>query len=599
MTSIPSWKKSFNKGIAKFRHQDLDGALKSFNEAIRFAGDTSYTLYDSRASVYERLNRPKDALHDAKKTIDIAPAQWHGYFRSARLFAALNKSDAALQMCSLALERLGTDAKYEARRRELLALRSQLEAQAKCPIAGIPVELLLMVFELAGRPVLLSHVCRRWREVTLSQPALWRSLVLTGQPKKALRKAREWGKRSCGRIAELTVRKSLGEIILPQDRQRAVHPDDIATRDNILAELQLLDLARVKAFHLESVDVAHFLAALESDTSDVDSHTLNCLETLSISQTSSNGPFFFGSKAYAIRSWESLRALSISNMGCNWMALTVLLHDLTSFEYRTSDFPVDFQSIRRLLQANDKMEKLVIEAENVYLFARPVEVPKMLTSAHLRHLELDGVNLSRHSTLNLSLPSLQILRLSRLPGTVTVLQNLVEDLGTSFAGLIELTMRGCSLQASSLTLALTQAPKLEVLQLTSDFDVNAVAESLSRPCTVALPVPTSRSIEPIPTELPILCPALSVLDLSGSPSLKTGPLMRIVKERIALAASEDGGRYRLPGQDDEQRVSYIQVLKVDGCPDIEAEILPWFRKNVPTFSCRYIVAKESRRMPMG
>ena len=557
-------------------------------QAIRLAGDTSYMLYDSRASVYEKQNRLRDALHDAKKTIDIAPTRWHGYFRSARLFAALNRSKAALLMCSLALERIGTDAKHEARRGELLALRSKLEAQTKCPIAEIPVELLLMVFELAARPVILSHVCRRWREVALSQPTLWRSLVLTGQPKKALRKAREWRKRSGGRIAELTIRKSLGEIILPQDRQRAVHPDDIATRDDILAELQLLDLARVKACHLESVDVAHFLAALESDTSDVGSDPLHWLETLSVSQTFFNGPWFFGSKAYAIRSWESLRALSINNMGCNWVALTAVLHGLTSFEYRTSEFPADFQWIGQLLQANDNMEKLVIKAEKTHFLPRSPEVPKTLTSAHLRHLELDSVNLSGHSTLHLNLPSLQVLRLSWLPG-IEAVQDLVEDLGTSFAGLIELTMRGCSLQASSLTLALTQAPKLEILQLTGDFDVNAVAESLSRPCTAALPAPMSESIVPIPTELPILCPALSVVDLSRSPSLKTGPLVRIVKGRIALAASEDGGRYRLPGQDKEQRVSCIQVLKVDECPNIEAEILPWFRENVPTtFSCRYM-----------
>jgi hypothetical protein len=32
MTTTPSWKKSFSKGIAKFRNEDLDGALKSFDE---------------------------------------------------------------------------------------------------------------------------------------------------------------------------------------------------------------------------------------------------------------------------------------------------------------------------------------------------------------------------------------------------------------------------------------------------------------------------------------------------------------------------------------------------------------------------------------
>jgi hypothetical protein len=32
MSSTPSWKNLFSEGIKKFRSQDLDGALKSFDE---------------------------------------------------------------------------------------------------------------------------------------------------------------------------------------------------------------------------------------------------------------------------------------------------------------------------------------------------------------------------------------------------------------------------------------------------------------------------------------------------------------------------------------------------------------------------------------
>ena len=94
-------------------------------QAINLAND-KYVLYDSRASAYENKNHRKDALRDAKKTIDIAPPQWHGYFRSARLFATFVQTDAASRMCSLALERLGGAAMREVRRRELEDLRQHL-----------------------------------------------------------------------------------------------------------------------------------------------------------------------------------------------------------------------------------------------------------------------------------------------------------------------------------------------------------------------------------------------------------------------------------------------------------------------------------------
>ncbi|KAH9042062.1 hypothetical protein EDB85DRAFT_1886081 [Lactarius pseudohatsudake] len=478
MSSAPSWKKFFAEGIEHFRCQDIDKALESFDQAISLANDTSYVLYDSRASAYERQNRLKDALRDAKKTIDIAPKQWHGYFRSARLFAALGQTNAALQMCSLALERLGDVPKHETRRRELTDLREHLEAQTKCPVSGMPVELLLTIFILSGNPVVISHVCRRWREIALSQPTLWRSLVLAAPAKKAPLKVQEWHKRSRGRIEELIVRKSLAAIF-PSSSTR--HPDDRAVYADLLATLRHLDLTQLKESHMEDVDVETFFFDLSDGTRYVH------LEILSISCTL---PYYeamiFGCQ-YDELPWENLRAFSIFNGGLYWPSLL-----------RTKGPP--------------------------------------------------SRNLSNS------------------------LQEAVPWGGES------------SLQA------LIQAPKLVILNCTGNA-VNVVAESLAKPCVAFLKDPTSEDPTLIPTELPILCPALSVLDLSQSADLKTGPVMRIVKERIALAASQDGG-CQLPGQDGNRGVSCIQALSVDECPHIEADMLPWFRKNVPKFSCRYELRRK-------
>ena len=549
-------------------------------------------LLDSRAAVYEKQNRLKDALRDAKKTIDIAPAQWQGYFRSARLFASLDKVAAALRMCSLAQERLSEDPKHDGRRRELVALRCELEARTKSPIAVLPVELLLMVFDLACRPVALSLVCSRWREIALSHPTLWHSLVLAEPPKKALYKVQEWCRRSRGQVEELTIRKSLGGAVFkPLDGHQMVHPDDLAMRAEILNELRRLDLAHVRMCHLEDVDVSLFLTALWWE---IRSPSMHCLETLSVSQSVHGRGAPLGRSECKIPSWANIRELKVNNMICEWGALTVFVRGLTSFEYKIAGSPIDFEPIRYLLHANPTLERLVI-GTNASSPVHAIDIPEPLIMAHLHHFELSRVSLSPLSTRNLSLPSLQVLRLSQLPGLPMVLENLVDDPGTPLAELVELTIKDCSFQTPALTLALSCTPKLEVLQLRGDFDANAVSASLSSLSPTLPPVHTSESRGLVPTEVPILCPSLTVLDLSGSPSLRTGPVMRLVKERLGLAASEDGGRYRLPGQDSDQRVSCIRSLKIDECLHIEAEMLPWFRKNVPQFSCRYTKEKRGVR----
>ncbi|KAI9508901.1 hypothetical protein F5148DRAFT_1192110, partial [Russula earlei] len=417
-------------------------------------------------------------------------------------------------------------------------------------------------------------------------PTLWRSLTLAGSPNKALLKAQEWRRRSRGQVAELVVRKSLSDVIFtPWHGRQMVHPDDLEMRKKILSELGLLDLSLVKVCHLENMvaHVASFLTAMSPCRSR--------LETLSVSQSSLGFDLPLRIPDQGLPSWENLRELKISNMECDWTTFTACLRACDS----TMHFDMHFESIRSLLNANPTLEKLVVYTRTRNpLHSMTGVPPETLIMPYLRHFELSGVALSPHSIRTLSLPVIQVLRLISLPGP-SMLQNFVEDPRTSLAELVELTIKNCAFQTQSLTLALFCSPKLEVLQLRSDFDANAVAESLSMPYSTLPPVLSSASRELVPTELPILCPSLNVLDLSGSPSLKTGPVMRVVKERLSLAASEDGGRYRLPGEDSDRHVSSIQALKIDECPHIEAEMLPWFRRNVPDFSCRYSTTTKERR----
>ncbi|KAH9033308.1 hypothetical protein EDB84DRAFT_1438400 [Lactarius hengduanensis] len=536
MSSAPSWKKFFAEGIKHFRRKDIDEAIKSFNKAISLANDKSYVLYDSRASAYEKKNLPEDALRDAKKTIDIAPKQWHGYFRSARLFAVPWPNQ-----CCVGDVFIGTGAPQWWPKARSLSARAHQPVSASGSTNQMPG---------LGNPIVISHVCHQWREIALSQPTLWRSLVLAAPAKKAFRKVQEWYKRSCGRIEEL--------VILLNHR----NPDDRAKYPELLARLRQLDLTQLKECHMEEVNAESFFSALSDNTRYDHQHS----ETLSISYMDPRQNII-GRPEYAELPWENLRAFSIVNGGV-------------------------FGRFHEFLQANPGLEKLVVEAGLIYPHQIP-EAPASLTLAHLRHLELIGDIPFRIKRGNFSLPSLQILRMIKLRNGEVTLAELVEDEETSFAELVEFTARGCFLESQTLTSVLFQAPKLEILSCTGSA-VNVLAESLTKPCMALLKDQASEVPTLVPTKLPILCPALSVLDLSQS-DVKTDPIMRMVKDRIALAGSHDGGRYQLPGENGDRGVSCIWSLNVDGCSRIEAEMLPWFRENVPMFSCHRHYTLRGRR----
>ncbi|KAH9080361.1 hypothetical protein EDB83DRAFT_973441 [Lactarius deliciosus] len=597
MPTTPSWNKFLAEGIKQLRRQDIDEAIESFDQAVSLANDRSYVLYDSRASAYEKKNRLEDALRDAKKTIDIAPKQWHGYFRSARLLAALGQTDAALQMCSLALERLGDAPKHEDRRRELTDLHENLEGPRQttgnCPVSGMPVELLLTIFQISSNPVAISHVCHQWREIALSQPTLWHSLVLAAPAEQALLKVPEWYKRSRGRIEVLSIRKSLAFIfpIPPSYHRRHWRYDGHAVYyKGLLDLLRDLDLTQLKECHTEDVDAEFFFSQLDG-TRYVHQH----LETLSASCMHPSPITNFGRYHHddAKLPWENLRTFSVINGLCDWAQLSTSMRHLTSFEYKRKTSFNDFRQFRQFLQANPGLEKLIIEFGLNYLHHTPA-VPDPLTLAHLRHLELTGLVPFRIERGYFSLPSLRILRMTSLQNAELTLAELVEDKGTSFAELVEFTARGCFLGSQVITSVLLRAPKLEILNCIGD-DVNVVAESLTKPGVALLRDSSSEDSKLVPTKLPILCPALSVLDLSHSADLTTDIVMQIVNERIALAGSRDDGRYQLPGEDDDRVVSCIRALKVDECPRIGADMLPWFRENVPMFSCRYHYNLRGRR----
>ncbi|KAH8984628.1 hypothetical protein EDB92DRAFT_2105923 [Lactarius akahatsu] len=415
--------------------------------AIRLVNDKSYVPYDTRANVYEKLNCFNYALRDAKKIIDIAPRQWQGYFRSARLLSAFGQSEAATKVRVSSARAYGS--------------ASASGSAAQVPRFGCPSRATLgdiQNFKHSSNPVIISHVCQRWRDVTHSNSTLWSSLVLTAPPERALRKIQEWDERS--------------QALFPSNVFNfRGHPDNCAMYTEIVATLRQLDLTKLKELHTEELYAELFLSGLSYGTRSVHQQ----LEALS---TSNPSPWenALGRPAYNKLPWENLRVLGINSGRCYWEQLSTSMHHLTSFEYK-------------FLRANAGLEKLVLEividlpgAPN-YSFFTPRE---SLTLAHLRHLELKGtLPFYIADGKCFRLPSLRMLRIIWLEDAAQMLSKLMDE-GTSFAGLVELTIdtRARLLERRLFTSLLLRTPKLEILNCT-DLD-SVVAESLAKPCTALL-----------------------------------------------------------------------------------------------------------------
>ncbi|KAG1737623.1 hypothetical protein EDB19DRAFT_2025597 [Suillus lakei] len=224
-----SWKASFQQGISNFKGNKFPEALAFFDEAISLGCD-SFTVYDSRAAVHEKLGNNKVALLDAKKVVDTAPDRWQGYARSARLFHALNKNEAALKMVDLALERIKPDDAQ--RRQELDALKSQAThvlkaaderrrariAKTAYHVGKLPVEILAEIFGLVVAAdhteiLKLSHVCKHWRGIAIETPSLWQTLVVSKN--RPTRKVRLWMERARTQISDLSFHHNISEIDWP------------------------------------------------------------------------------------------------------------------------------------------------------------------------------------------------------------------------------------------------------------------------------------------------------------------------------------------------------------------------------------------------
>jgi len=160
-----------------------------------------------------------------------------------------------------------------------------------------------------------------------------------------------------------------------------------------------------------------------------------------------------------------------------------------------------------------------------------------------------------------TMPSLTSLKLSQFVTIDTQLSDFLTRYPTT--SLTDLTISRCPVAHPQLISLLRASPRLHTVTFEAISEINEVVEFLAATHSDATQGPP--------------CPALEKLDLTSCTPLRSGPIVRLIKDRFI---NED--------------VPTIGTLLIDYCPLIEPEVRDWLGRNVSSFSCVYTRKKDAR-----
>lgn len=415
-------------------------------------------------------------------------------------------------------------------------------------LGKLPVETLVQIFTLLidedhTCAVKLSHVCGHWRRILINTPSAWKTLVLS--KKHPLQKAKLWKQRAMNRIACISVATSGLD------------------RSSIFAELQDLSWGDLSSLRIsrEAFDELHDILSgfsLSHTFSKLDELTLlDCMHWHDQLRCCLSGP-----------DWKLriLRMSGVIHMMDAWWQRIQQLKELHLKGPVTRFSPLVFT-------ANQSLEKLVLSSSrNLQVDLDMNATPTSMSN--LKSIECRDV-LNPFDVLRaISAPSITRFSMS----TATMADETLLHIA-SRPSLVELHIANCSLSPTTLPTLLSSTPNLETLQVSA---IHAVVNELFQ-------FLTPKTVDSLPG-LP--CRALKHIDVSQCSDLTTSSVYAFVKTRTQYASESIAST---------EKCAVVVSLKVDGCPNIEPDMLPWFRSKVAQFSCVYTtrkdLAKNRRRHP--
>ncbi|KAI0328160.1 hypothetical protein GY45DRAFT_1255590 [Cubamyces sp. BRFM 1775] len=592
MATGPGWKTPFTKGVGHFRAGEYQDAIDCFSEALAKGGDGA-TIYDSRAAVYQKLGKLRDALSDAKAAIDLQPDHWKGYARSARLFLQARKYDAATRMVELALERLPPEQSRQ--REDMTALRTQIDtaqgaarkllSERTYHFGKLPVEIAATMFSMVleenhAYVVVLAQVCKNWRATVLGTPAFWGTLVLGKNRTK--RKVKLWRERARDRFHHLVMLEAFTE----SDFRPTLQELSAVTWDTLrVLEFQGSHWNAIRS-QLPSLDASAFAS--------LDSLTLQFPPIQSVKLCLDDTPSF---------AWHHLRLANAYVLDSSELAKR--LTGLESLAIDNCPMGVQWNSFLHILHRNPKIARLELAnmnpASEQTVPGDEEEAPSVITLPHVARIDIKSSDVLANILLpRLITPSLEALHISMHR------QRLVGCMSRLAAGqatrLTSLSIQRSPITAAVLIDVLTAATALESLQVTHVCDVAPrILKFLVTPIETTASSPT-RDDEGVRAECEtdepvrhIPCPALRHIDLSHCTDLQASPLIALVKSRQSEAqepaadADDSVGKAKIS----TPQVRPLESIVIDGCPKVDADVLPWLRAKVPYVSCVYLTKKNA------
>lgn len=479
-------------------------------------------------------------------------------------------------MAEMALQHMNpSDVK---RRSELEALRQSIEVELahrtkrqleetkpRDCFGKLPVEIAVAVYRLLVAEdhacvITLSHICQGWRRVVVSTPSLWHTLSLSH--KKPIPKAKLWKVRGQGKFTTLCLRNA-------SEALRALE---------VLHDLSLEPLRSLTVDQLKSQDVMSALPHLtQSILDNLDSITLTRVD-FSLG-THSTPPWFQHTLGLSLRHLVAEASL------IDWAKVAdhseCLVHlDSTGLLHR------HIPDLLWLLSRNTHLEELILQFSPLQSLEPDPPARQLPAQIHLQHLtslELRGYDRLAYGVLSsLALPNLRSVKFIRLGSLLdSCLQHVLA--GGCIPKLESFEILYGDPDKEIIVRLLELATALKSLRLVHMANIAPVLEALARP---PRPAPEGNGT------INMICPQLTSVDLSGSPEVSDGPIVRLVKGRnpnISPTAGEEAAT-----STDSSAVVRLHMLAIDGCEKISPDIVPWLRQQVPRVSCVYATKQQAR-----